>query len=76
MYSYFGEEKQNTKYGLLSITCFKEFKNMWLKRLHSINKISQKTVSSSYHMEQKKFIEVSYNDNIYTRDKVFCSCCI
>ena len=31
-------------------------------------------MSSSYHMEQKAFIEASCINDIHTREKLFCSC--
>ena len=33
------------------------------------------TDSSSYHMEQKTFIEASCIHNIHTGERRFCSCC-
>ena len=47
----------------------------WLKKSHSNDKLLEKITSSSYHMEQKTFIEASCIYNIHTGGKMFCSCC-
>ena len=45
----------------------------WLKKPHSKDKILEKLTSSSYHMEQKTFIETSCIYNIHTREKFFAA---
>ena len=45
-----------------------------LKKSHSNDKIREKITSSSYHMEQKTFIEASYIYNMHTQENHFCSC--
>ena len=46
-----------------------------LKNFFRNDKLLEKITSSSYHMEQKTFIEASYIYNIHTGEKNFCSCC-
>ena len=47
---------------------------MWrLKKSHSNDKLLEKITSSSYHMEQKTFIEASYIYNIHTGGKLFAA---
>ena len=45
-----------------------------LKKSHSNDRLLEKITSSSYHMEQKTFIEASCIYNIHTGEKNFCSC--
>ena len=45
-----------------------------LKKSHSNDKLLEKITSSSYHMEQKTFIEASCIYNIHTGENHFCSC--
>ena len=44
-----------------------------LKKSHSNDKLLEKITSSSYHMEQKTFIEASYIYNIHTGGKFFAA---
>ena len=60
-------------------TSFKTFVSdkttIWrLKKSSSDDKHLEKIVLSSYHMEQKTFIEASCIYNIHTAEKRFCSC--
>ena len=69
LYCYCGD---NTKYGLLS----KKMTAVWhLKKSHNNDKLLEKIMSSSYHIEQKAFIEASCIYKIHTGEKNFCSCC-
>ena len=45
-----------------------------LKKSHGNDKLLEKITSSSYHMEQKTFIEARCIYNIHTGRKHFCSC--
>ena len=45
----------------------------WLKRPQGIEKRLQKPIPFSYHMEYKKRIKASCNNNIHIGEKVFCS---
>ena len=45
-----------------------------LKKSHSNDKLWEKITSSSYHMEQKTFIEAICIYNIHTGENHFCSC--
>ena len=45
----------------------------WLRKSHSNDKLLEKRTSSSYHMEQKTFIEASYIYNIHTGGKFFAA---
>ena len=55
--------------------CFKERNNMAVgKALRVIINFYKKTVSCSYHMEEKTFIETSCINYINTGEKGFCSC--
>ena len=47
---------------------------MALQKSQSNDKLSQKVMSSSYHIEQKTFIEESCTNNVETGEKSFCSC--
>ena len=42
-----------------------------LIKLHSNDKLLEKITSSSYHMEQKTFIEASYIYNVHTGENIF-----
>ena len=44
-----------------------------LKKSHSNDKLLEKITSSSYHMEQKTFIEASCICNIHTGEKIFAA---
>ena len=59
----------NVKYGLFQNTCFKENDNMAGEKIHSNDKLFEKIMSFSYHMEQKTFIEPNCIFNIHTGEK-------
>ena len=44
-----------------------------MKKSHSHDKLSEKITSSSYHMNQKTFIEASCAYNIHTGEKFFAA---
>ena len=46
----------------------------WLKKSDSNDKLWEKITSSSYHMEQKKFMEAGYIYNMHTGENYFCGC--
>ena len=68
------------RYGLRKIrTSFKTLVSkkttIWrMKKSHRNDKLLEKITSSSYHMEQKTFIEASCINNIHTGEKNFCTC--
>ena len=63
----------NVVYGLLSKHLFQKNDNMAVEKSHSNDKLLEKITSSSYHMEQKTFIEASYIYNIHTGGKFFAA---
>ena len=44
-----------------------------LKKFHSNDKLLGKKTSSSYHMEQKTFVEASCMYNIHTGENIFAA---
>ena len=47
---------------------------MAVEKSHSNDKLLEKIISSSYHMEQKTYVKASCNNNIDTGEKFFCNC--
>ena len=71
LHCYFGD---TVKYGLVSKHLFQT--TIWrLKKSHSNDKVLEKITFSSYHVEQKTFMEASCIYNIHSEGKFFCSGC-
>ena len=54
-------------------TCCKEMTIWRLKKPRRNDKLLERIMSSSYHMEQKTFIEASCIYKILTGEKIFCT---
>ena len=71
LHCYFGD---TVKYGLVSKHLFQT--TIWrLKKSHSNDKVLEKITFSSYHVEQKTFMEANCIYNIHSEGKIFCSGC-
>ena len=58
----------------LQNTGFKKTSNMAVKQPQSNDELLWELMSSSYHIEQKTFIEASGTNNIHTGEKGFRCC--
>ena len=68
-YCYCGDNTKKTDFS--QNTGFKEISNMEFQQSQSNDKLSRKVMSSSYHIKQITFIEVSCTNNIHTGEKGF-----